>query len=189
MANLPALTSQGEPIADIIVDQRDLLDSVSLTLESALSKLDSIDSILRQQFNAQLRQIENAEFAQEEARREADRNRLAGNQADQATAQPVRERSDTSNFASGLMGGLAAAGVGSTLRMLAGRLVTGGGLAAIGLYFGEEIGKFLQTEADSFLDDAELSSEITDKITSGLEYFSIEFLSKKLYELEKKYDV
>ena len=168
MANLPALTSQGEPIADIIVDQRDLLDSVSLTLESALSKLDSIDNILRQQFNAQLRQIENAEFAQEEARREADRNRLAGNQADQATAQPVREGSDTSNFASGLMGGLAAAGVGSTLRMLAGRLVTGGGLAAIGLYFGEEIGKFLQTEADSFLDDAELSSEITDKITSGL---------------------
>ena len=168
MANLPALTSQGEPIADIIVDQRDLLDSVSLTLESALSKLDSIDNILRQQFNAQLRQIENAEFAEEEARREADRNRLAGNQADQATAQPVREGSDTSNFASGLMGGLAAAGVGSTLRMLAGRLVTGGGLAAIGLYFGEEIGKFLQTEADSFLDDAGLSSEITDKITSGL---------------------
>jgi biopolymer transport protein TolQ len=28
-----------------------------------------------------------------------------------------------------------------------------------------------------------------DKITSGLEYFSIEFLSKKLNELEKKYDV
>lgn len=168
MANIPALTSQGESIADIIVDQRDLLDGVSLTLESALSKLDSIDNILRQQFNAQLRQIENTEFANEEARREADRNRLAGTQADQATAQPVREGSDTSNFASGLMGGLAAAGVGSTLRMLAGRLVTGGGLAAIGLYFGEEIGKFLQTEADAFLDDAGLSSEITDKITSGL---------------------
>lgn len=168
MANLPALTNQGESIADVIVDQRDVLNHVSMTLDSALNKLTSIDSILRQQFNAQLRQIENAEFAAEEARREADRNRLAGIQADQATAQPVREGSDTSNFASGLMGGLAAAGVGSTLRMLAGRLVTGGGLAAIGYYFGEEIGKFLQTEADAFLDDAGLSSELTDKITSGL---------------------
>ena len=168
MANLPALTNQGESIADVIVDQRDVLNNVSVTLDSALNKLTSIDNVLRQQFNAQLRQIENAEFAAEEARREADRNRLAGTQANQATAQPVREGSDTSNFASGLMGGLAAAGVGSTLRMLAGRLVTGGGLAAIGYYFGEEIGKFLQTEADAFLDDAGLSSELTDKITSGL---------------------
>jgi hypothetical protein len=178
MANvLPAISTQGEPIADVFVEQRDILVRVEGVVERSFSKLDIIEDVMKStldvqeaQSNALRLQAENAEFAADEAAREAARRAQIDRQdSAQATAKPAGDANGgLGSFASGLAGGLAAGGVASTLRLLAGRLITGGGLAAVGIYFGEEIGKFLSTEADSFLNDVGISDQIKDNITTAL---------------------
>ena len=178
MANvLPVISTQGELIADVFVEQRDILVRVEGVVERSLSKLDIIEDVMKSTLDVQkaqsnvLRlQAENAEFAADEAAREAARRSQIDRQdSAQATSKPAGDANGgLGSFASGLAGGLAAGGVASTLRLLAGRLITGGGLAAVGIYFGEEIGKFLSTEADSFLNDVGISDQIKDNITTAL---------------------
>jgi LAS superfamily LD-carboxypeptidase LdcB len=180
MANtltLPDLGTTSESIQDILSEQRDVSIRIESIVERSYSKLNIIEDVLKsqlaiqeQQANFLRTQSENAEFAAEEARREAERSRLA---ASSATATLAADRPGGGGFglggvAAGLAGGLAAGGAGAALRTLAGRLLRGGGLAALGYYFGDQLGKFLATEADALLDDAGVSQEWQDTIVNSL---------------------
>lgn len=180
MANiltLPDLGTTGESIQDILSEQRDVSIRIESVVERSYSKLNIIEDVLKSQLAIQEQQAdflrtqsENAEFAAEEARREAERSRLA---ASRATATPAADQPGGGGFglggiAAGLAGGLAAGGAGAALRILAGRLLRGGGLAALGYYFGDQLGKFLATEADALLDDVGVSEEWQQTITNAL---------------------
>ena len=176
MANiltLPDLDTTGESIQDVLSEDRDVSIRIESVVERSFSKLNIIEDVLKsqlaiqeQQANFLRTQAENAEFAAEEARREAERSRLA---ASSATATPATDQPSGGGFGlGGIAAGLAAGGAGAALRTLAGRLLRGGGLAALGYFFGDELGKFLATEADALLDDAGVSQEWQNTIVNSL---------------------
>ena len=173
---LPALQENtGESIRDILFEQKETSVRVEGIIERSYTKLEIIEDVLKSQLRLQeeqagiLRtQIENSEFAAEEARREAARQRLADQRDIPQVASTSEDRGGLFSGLGGIGAGLAAGGMAAGLATLASRLLRGGGLAALGYYFGEELGKAISTEADALLDDTGLSQEWQDKIVSTI---------------------
>ena len=184
MANVLPLpiSGSGESAQELLLEQRDVLVRVENVLERSYSRLDVIQDVVTQSLGIQKqqlamfqRQLENQEFANEEARREAARMRAGGGIGPSgATAETTTEGGGTGfgalpALATGaIAGGLAGSSLGKTLRGLAGRLLKGGGLIAIGNIFGEQIGKFLGDEAAAILQDLGASPEFANQVSTAI---------------------
>lgn len=173
----------GESAQVLLLEQRDVLERVENVLERSHVRLEVIQDVVSQTLGVQKeqlemfrKQLENQEFANEEARREAARMRAGGGIGPSGATAQVEDSVSRSSFIEGaaqaalggIAGGLAAGGLTAALRGLAGRVIRGGGLIGIGTIFGEQIGRFLGTEASAILGDLGVDPQFADEVGSAI---------------------